>query len=100
MLMNLVYLKYFLDAARTGSISQSAKENFVSQSAISQGIHKLEKELEKELVVHRQNRFRITPEGEIVLQMGLEVFERVEELQTALKAEKDEVAGRIEFAAS
>jgi len=98
--MNLIYLKYFCDAAKTGSISHSAKENFVSQSAISQGIHKLEKELGKELIVHRQNRFKITQEGEIVLARAREIFERVDALETALKAGKNEVAGRLEFASS
>src|SRR6185295_2802607 len=97
--MNLLYLKYFCDAAKFSSISHSAKANFVSQSAISQGIHKLEKELGKELIVHRQNRFRITQEGEMVLKKSREIFQAVESLKLALSAEDNEVAGKVEFAA-
>lgn len=42
MSLNLTYLKYFFDAVELGSLTASAKANFVTQSAISQGIIKLE----------------------------------------------------------
>ena len=96
--LNLVYLKYFCDAAKSGSISQSAKQNFVTQSAISQGIHKLEEALGKELITHQQNKFKITPEGETVLEKSRDIFQGVLELEGALTSKKGEVSGRIEFA--
>ncbi len=58
--LNLIYLKYFCDAVKHGSVSGSARENFVSQSAISQGIIQLEKSLGKELMTHQANRFKPT----------------------------------------
>jgi DNA-binding transcriptional LysR family regulator len=58
--LNLIYLKYFCNAVRQGSISASARENFVSQSAISHGIGQLEKSLGKELMTHQTNRFKPT----------------------------------------
>ena len=96
--LNLVYLKYFCDAAKAGSISHSAKINFVSQSAISQGINKLEEALGKQLSTHQQNRFKITPEGEIVLEKSREIFSGIVGLEEALVFEPGELAGKIEFA--
>jgi len=39
---NLQHLKYFYDTIRLKGVSQAALENHVSQSAVSQGIAKLE----------------------------------------------------------
>ena len=39
---NVNHLKFFFDAASLGSVSKAAKKNYVSQSAISQGIKNLE----------------------------------------------------------
>lgn len=57
---NSTFLRYFLSAAQFKSISKAAKENFVSQSAISQAINKLETALSKQLITHEQNRFQLT----------------------------------------
>jgi DNA-binding transcriptional LysR family regulator len=97
--LNLLYLKYFCDAVRQGTISASAKENFVSQSAISQGIAKLEKILGQELITHQNNLFRLTKEGQIVFEKAHEVFDSLSRLEEAL-VEAPFVAGRMEFACS
>jgi DNA-binding transcriptional LysR family regulator len=95
---NLVYLKYFSDAAKAQSISQSANINFVSQSAISQAITKIEKSLGVELITHQQNKFKLTPEGEVVFEKARQIFKSIEELEDALFVEEGQVAGKIEFA--
>jgi DNA-binding transcriptional LysR family regulator len=95
---NLIYLKYFCDAARSGNISHSAKANFVSQSAISQAIHKLEKGLGTTLITHQQNRFRLTPEGETVFQKSRDIFASCAALEEALSAPTGKISGRLEFA--
>lgn len=96
--LNLIYLKYFCDAVRQGSISASARENFVSQSAISQGIGQLEKSLGKELMTHQTNRFKPTREGLIVFEKAKDVFNSILELEKALLMDEGVVSGRIEFA--
>ena len=45
--INLIYLKYFCDAVRLKSISQAAKANFVTQSAVSPSNHKTRTLLQK-----------------------------------------------------
>lgn len=94
---NLIYLKYFCDAVRFGSISASAKENFVSQSAISQAIGNLEKSLNKELITHQPNRFKVTKEGQIVFEKAKQVFDSVSALEDSLMGEEG-MTGRIDFA--
>ncbi len=40
--MNLQYLRYAVEVARTGSISQAAENLFMSQPSLSKSIHELE----------------------------------------------------------
>ena len=54
-------IRYFQAVVRNNSFSEAAEECYVSQSAISQQIQALEKELGVELI-HRENRrFSLTP---------------------------------------
>ena len=71
---NLIYLKYFIDAAESNSVSESAKKNFVTQSCVSQGIKKLEQTLKVDLTMHLRNRFKLTEEGKIIFIKGKQVF--------------------------
>ena len=43
--MNFKQLSYFQDIVRTGSFTEAAEENFISQSAMSQQMKSLEEEL-------------------------------------------------------
>ena len=96
--INLIYLKYFCDAVKHGSITQSAKENFVSQSAISQGIGNLEKTLNVGLITHQANRFKTTSEGDLLFEKAKYVFHSIQELEESLEKIDGEVRGRIDFA--
>jgi DNA-binding transcriptional LysR family regulator len=82
--INLSYLKCFYDAALMGSVSESARRNFVSQSAVSQAIAKLEKALGVLLCLHKKQQFKLTKEGEIVFEKAKEIFSSVRRLQDAL----------------
>lgn len=79
--MNLDHLKYFRDAALVGSISKAARENFVTQSAVSRAVAKLEEDLGAELVVHGKNRFQLTEVGEAVLARATEIFDSIRVLK-------------------
>lgn len=96
--LNLVYLKYFCDAVKYGSISSSARENFVSQSAISQGISVLERSLEKDLITHQTNRFKPTQDGLLVFEKSQHVFEGINELESSLEVQEGEIGGKVDFA--
>jgi DNA-binding transcriptional LysR family regulator len=59
-------LRYFFEAARTGSIRQAAERIHVAPSAISRQIAKLEHELGSSLLERRPNGVRLTPAGELL----------------------------------
>jgi DNA-binding transcriptional LysR family regulator len=73
-LPNINFLRYFYSAGKHTSMSKAAEENFVTQSAISQGIHKLERELGKQLITDRKNLFQLTSEGKLLLEQCEEIF--------------------------
>jgi DNA-binding transcriptional LysR family regulator len=91
--LNLVYLKYFCDSFRSGSISAAAKLNFVSQSAVSQGINKLELSLGLKLISHQPNRFKVTEEGRRLFARAKDIFKAIERVEDFLADNQ----GRITF---
>jgi len=96
--INLTHLRYFYDAVQLGGISQAASENYVSQSAISQAIVKLEQTLQSALSTHQRHSFRLTEEGKIVFEEAKAIFSSVERLKERLKALSGEISGTVVFA--
>ena len=67
----LKQLKYFQSVARLNSFSEAAEENFISQSAISQQVQALERELGFRLLDRKNRSFTLTPAGEFFYQKSL-----------------------------
>ena len=67
----LKQIKYFQSVVRNNSFSEAAEENFISQSAISQQIQALERELGFILLERRNRTFTLTPAGEYFYQKSL-----------------------------
>ncbi len=67
----LKQLKYFQSVVRLNSFSEAAEENFISQSAISQQVQALERELGFQLLERRNRAFTLTPAGEYFYQKSL-----------------------------
>ena len=65
--MNIRQLKQFLSIAQTGNISRSAKEQNISQPALTRSIKTLEESLNAELIERRANGVCLTPYGERLL---------------------------------
>lgn len=66
--MDFTALRYFFEAARTGSIRQAAEHVHVAPSAISRQIAKLEHELGAPLFERRSSGVKITAAGELLAQ--------------------------------
>lgn len=98
--MNFYHLKYFYDAVAEGSIGQAAKKNFVSQSAVSQAVRRLEEALDCDLLIHQKNRFVLTDSGRAVYEKCQAIFQSVEDLKVEAKVAKKEFVGSISFATS
>ena len=64
-------LKYFQPVVRRNSFSEAAEENFISQSAISQQIQALERELGFQLLERKNRGFVLTSADEYFYQKSL-----------------------------
>ena len=69
---NLSLYHIFYTVARTGSISHSSRELYISQPAISKAIQKLEQNLDTLLFKRSSRGVTLTPDGELL-------FEKVKE---------------------
>lgn len=96
-LINLIHLKFFCDAVQFNSVSEAAKKNYVTQSAVSQAISKLEQILGAELTVHSKQRFQITEEGQLLFEHSRHIFKAVHETCEQIR-QKKEIAGFLNFA--
>jgi DNA-binding transcriptional LysR family regulator len=97
--INLLHLKFFCDSAIHGSVSEAAKMNFVTQSAVSQGISKLEKVLGAQLVIHSKQKFKITEEGQVVFEQARHVFKSIRNIHEGLSNQnKNAIGGAVQFA--
>ena len=67
----LKQLRYFQSVVRLNSFSEAAEENYISQSAISQQVQALERELGFRLLERRNRSFTLTPAGEYFYQKSL-----------------------------
>lgn len=67
----LKQLKYFQSVVRLNIFSKAAEENYIFQSAISQQIQALERELGFRLLERRNRSFRLTPAGEYLYHKSL-----------------------------
>lgn len=98
--ININYLKYFFDTIRFDSVSKAAQQNYVTQSAVSQGIAKLEKAFKVPLLIHKSNTIKITPEGRIVFESCRSVFQSLEKLIQSLQQNQGEYSGDLIFGCS
>ncbi len=64
-------IKYFQSVVRLKNFTKAAEENFISQSAISQQIQALEKDLGVKLLLREGRKFSLTPAGEFFYRKSL-----------------------------
>lgn len=76
--MNLQYLRYAVEVARTGSISQAAENLFMSQPSLSKSIHELESSLGVQLFKRTSRGVCPTPEGEDLLLLARSILSQAE----------------------
>jgi DNA-binding transcriptional LysR family regulator len=96
-MINTTYLKYFYDTIRFGSVSKASSHNFVTQSAVSQGIVKLERSLNVMLLSHKSNRISITPEGKKVFESCRSIFQTIDNLIQTIHNKDGEYYGDLIF---
>ena len=83
--MELRQMRYFLSAARHLSFTEAARECYIVQSAMSQQMRALEKELGATLFERTKQGLRLTPEGRALQRETLRVLGQIEAMQSAVR---------------
>jgi|GEM_PF-393047 len=96
--MTLAQLEYFVGVARTGHLTQTAREMMISQPSLTQAINKLENELGFPLFERVGRRILLTREGSQFLSYAKEVIRAQERAEAAAQHIYQENRGRIRFA--
>lgn len=73
-------MRYFCAVVDAGGFTRAAEESFVSQSAISQQVRALERDLGAELLHREGRRFSLTPAGEHFYRRARTILDEVDAL--------------------
>ncbi|MGD6830625.1 LysR family transcriptional regulator [Sutcliffiella halmapala] len=96
--MNIEKIRYLVEVAKTGSFSIASQNLFVSQSAISQSIVSIEKELGVKLFKRSRGNSAIpTVEGEQIITIANEVLLKYQALIERVQIIKSNVTGTIKI---
>lgn len=91
--MHIQSFKIFCDLVESGSFSQAAEVNHVTQSAVSQQVRALEERLGVQLLRRGQKHFSLTPEGRVFLRASQDILLIYDDLGHRLQDLQDTVAG-------
>lgn len=97
--MQLDAIQLFCDVAREGSISGGARLHGVTQSAASQRIMALERELGAQLIDRGTRPLRLTMAGELYRQGSEEILDRYEQLKRRIAEPGGAVRSTVRVAA-
>jgi DNA-binding transcriptional LysR family regulator len=96
--MQIESFKVFCDLAETESFTKAAQINNITQSAVSQQISSLERQLKCLLIERSKKKFRLTREGQLLYEYGKQVIQAYESLLSKLQEVKDIISGTIRVA--
>ena len=88
-------LRTYLAIGQEGSISRAAARLFITQSAVSQSLKRLEEQLECALISRKGPRFDLTEAGEEILRIAEEMYGNVSRIGSAIEGPQDDVVGKV-----
>lgn len=97
--MTFANLRLIRDVAQSRSVSKAARLNDVSQSAASQAIQEIERELGVDLFDRSTRPLAITPAGKLYVEYCRDLLRRQDELEAALGRLKKQNNGTVRLAA-
>lgn len=100
MVENLEYYKVFYQVGKLSSITLAAKELSISQPAVSQSIHQLEKALGCSLFQRTSRGMKFTTEGELLYRYVERGYEQIELGEQRLRQLQHLDAGEVRIGAS
>src|SRR5260370_3855554 len=96
--MQIESLKVFCDLVETESFTKAAQINNITQSAVSQQISSLERQVKSLLIERSKKKFRLTREGQVLYEFSKQIIQAYESLQSKLQEIKDIISGTIRVA--
>ena len=96
--MGVSHFKVIRDIAQTSSVSRAAEMNGVSQSAASQLVRQLEKQLRVELLDRTKRPLQLTAAGKVYASASRDIVRRYGEMESQLEALRKELAGTVRVA--
>jgi DNA-binding transcriptional LysR family regulator len=95
--MEVRHLRYFAAVAELRNFTRAAERSFVAQSALSQQISRLEREVGAPLFVRTNRSVRLTPAGEVLLPHALRVIADVDRAQADMRSYLGLEKGRLQI---
>ncbi len=93
--MELRHLRYFLAVADLKNFTRAAEQSFVAQSALSQQVSRLEKELGTRLFVRTSHSVELTAAGELLLPHARRIVADAERAQADMRSHLGLEKGRL-----
>ena len=98
--MDITELRYVKELARCQNFSRAGENLFITQSALSQQIKKLEKELGFELFKRTSKQVALTENGQRFLKAADRTINEYEKLEREIQKMRSEISNKIIFGAS
>ncbi len=83
--MNILYLKYALEVAKTGSINKAAENLYMAQPNLSRAIKELESSLDIVIFDRTSKGMIPTPDGEKLLHYGKKLLREMDEIENMFR---------------
>ena len=83
--MDIHHLKIFFEACNEKSFTKAARKLYISQSAVSIQIKKLESTLGLQLIERNSKNFKLTFAGKELFKMSQDVFEKISRMENEMK---------------
>jgi len=100
MSLDLYQLRTFFTVAQTLNFTEAARRLYITQSAVSHSIKKLEKSAGEELFSKAGNKFCLTETGGILYKMCETIFYELERTEELIARNKDKNIGTIHLGAT
>lgn len=97
--MDLRQLQIFVSLSKTLNFSETARNSFITQPAVSHHIKSLEMELGTALLYRKGHKVILTEEGEVFLEHALDILKTEARAKTIIKNMTDGMKGVIKVAA-
>ena len=96
--MNILYLKYALEVAETGSVNRAAENLYMAQPNLSRAIKELESSLGITIFDRTSRGMKPTPDGEKLLRYAAGILRQVDEVESMFSG-KDARISRFSLSA-